>query len=491
MCQTLFPTSENVSDTISRRPRLLVTLPSTAVIGERLSVLVEAVDAGGRTIPDFTGLVSFSATDGHAILPQPWEYFSFERGRRRFGGLVFRSEGVHRVTATDAKAGLVGESAPIMVERHRPTYRVYWGDLHGHSGEYACGQGTIDGYYQFARDYAGLDFCALTDHDQSAGVPHDLSSIWDKVCRAAQYYNRPHEFVAFLGYEWSSSTGLAHGEAPDRPLPHGYGHKCIYYLGDDEPLFSCVDPRSNTPDRLWKRLAGREALAIPHHPATRENWWTDWDYHNPEYERLVEIYSVWGSSERSAADGNPYPIRHGGGETPGRHVLDALRRGYVLGFIGGGDTHDGSPGRGYAHFPRSEKEREREVGIYRPGLHAVYAKELTREALWQAMKVRRTYATTGARIVVEFSVGSAPMGSVIRRWPGGAARFHARVEGTADLAKVEILRNGDVIERIPGQGRSMSWDWARNAQPGTSQWFYLRVTQVDGQMACSSPIWLG
>jgi len=463
--------------------RLLVTAPSSAVIREPVSLLVEAVDADGRTIPDFTGRVSLSATDPLARLPQPWEFYSIERGRRRFDGLVFRCEGVHTVSAVDEKHGLRGESAPVIVEVRRPKYRLYWGDLHGHSGAYACGEGTIDAYYQFARDCVGLDFCALTDHDQLPGLSHGLSGTWPSIVEAARYYHRPHEFITFLGYEWTSMEAQRNGR--------GYGHKNVYYLEDEGPLFTCVDPPSDHPDGLWKCLKGRAALVIPHHPATTRAWWTDWSYHNAELERLVEIYSAWGSSECPASAGNPYPIRHGGGETPGRHVVDALSRGYLLGFIGGGDTHDGCPGRGYAHAPRSEKEAKRWHGIYRAGLQAVYARDLTRESLWKAMRVRRTYATTGARIVLEFSVGSAPMGSLIKHWPGGAARFHARVEGTAGIAWVELLRNGAVIERRPGRGRSLSFEWARNAQPGMAQSFYLRVIQVDGHMAWSSPIWLG
>jgi len=107
------------------------------------------------------------------------------------------------------------------------------------------------------------------------------------------------------------------------------------------------------------------------------------------------------------------------------------------------------------------------------------------------MWVRRTYATTGARIVLEFSVGSAPMGSVIKEWPGGAASFHARIEGTTDIARAEVVRNGVVVETRRGRGRSLEFEWARDAQPGMGQHFHLRVTQVDGHMAWSSPIWLG
>ncbi len=462
---------------------LLVTVASSAVVRRPVSVLVEAVDADGRTIPDFTGAVSFRCTDPLARLPEPWEFYSIERGRRRFEGLAFRCEGVHTVTAVDQKHGLQGESAPILVELRRPKYQLYWGDLHGHSGAYACGVGTIDAYYQFARDTAGLDFCALTDHDQLPGLSHGLSGVWPQVIEAARYYHRPHGFVTFLGYEWTSMTPQRNGL--------GYGHKNVYYLDDTGPLLSCATPAAQHPEGLWKGLKGHTALAIPHHPATTAHWWTDWDHHNEEYERLVEVYSCWGSSECSAQAGNPRPIRHGGGEAPGRHVVDALERGYTLGLIGGGDTHDGCPGRSYAHAPRSEKERQRWTGIYPAGLQGVWAHELTRESLWRAMRVRRTYATTGARIVLEFSVGSAPMGSILRKWPGGAASFRARVEGTADIAKAEIVRNGVVVETRRARGRALQFEWARNAQPGIGQYFYLRVTQVDGHMAWSSPIWLG
>ena len=71
----------------------------------------------------------------------------------------------------------------------------------------------------------------------------------------------------------------------------------------------------------------------------------DWDAGwNPLFEKAVEVYSVWGSSERSAAAGNPRPIRTLEGEVEGQHVVDALRRGYRLSFVGGGDIHDVRPG---------------------------------------------------------------------------------------------------------------------------------------------------
>ena len=461
--------------------RLLVTAPSSAVIRRPVSVLVEAVDADGRTIPDFAGAVSFSCSDPLARLPAPWEFYSIERGRRRFEGLAFRCEGVYTVTAVDEQHGLRGESAPILVELRQPKHQLFWGDLHGHSGAYACGVGSIDAYYQFARDTAGLDFCALTDHDQLPGLEHDLSAAWPEITAAAKHYHRPLEFVTFLGFEWTSMAPQRNGL--------GYGHKNVYYLDDAGPLLSCVGYRTQHPEGLWKGLKGHAAMAIPHHPAASADFRTDWAHHNEEYERLVEVYSCWGSSECAA--GNRFPIRHGGGESPGHHVVDALERGYTLGLIGGGDTHDGCPGRGWAHAPRSEKERQRWQGIYPAGLQGVWAQELTRESLWQAMWVRRTYATTGARIVLEFGIDSAPMGSILKTWPGGAAHFHARIEGTADIVRAEIVRNGEVVETRRGHGRSLSFAWARTAQPGMSQYFYLRVVQVDGHMAWSSPIWLG
>ena len=80
-----------------------------------------------------------------------------------------------------------------------------------------------------------------------------------------------------------------------------------------------------------------------------------------------------------------------------------MNKGYRLGFVGGSDTHITRPGS-------IIKEPGKPFPYKESGLTAVYAKELSREAILDALKHRRCYATTGHRIIVEFSINGHFMG---------------------------------------------------------------------------------
>ena len=69
------------------------------------------------------------------------------------------------------------------------------------------------------------------------------------------------------------------------------------------------------------------------------------------------------------------------------------------------------------------------------------AAELTREAIWQAMNNRQTYATSGMPIVCDFSVSGVGAGGEARWREGEAVHFAARLHGTAPIAVVEVISN--------------------------------------------------
>jgi len=106
-----------------------------------------------------------------------------------------------------------------------------------------------------------------------------------------------------------------------------------------------------------------------------------------------------------------------------------LARGLHFGFIASGDIHNAYPNE------------------WGKGTMACYARELTRESLWDAFRQRSVYAVTGDRIRVDFEVAGHNMGSV------GAAkppyRIKLNVEGLDGLARVELLRNNEVIRVGP------------------------------------------
>src|SRR6185503_18061001 len=114
--------------------------------------------------------------------------------------------------------------------------------------------------------------------------------------------------------------------------------------------------------------------------------------------------------------GNPHEGRR---QVPGHQWHDALRRGRHVGAMAASDTHHLTPGEG--------------------GITAVLAEKLDRESIFDAIRSRRNYATTGPRIVLEFTAAGAPMGSRITH--SGPLEMRVRVEGTAAIDRVEIVRN--------------------------------------------------
>jgi hypothetical protein len=148
-----------------------------------------------------------------------------------------------------------------------PEMRLYWGDIHGHSTA-SDGAFSPDEYYTFARDVSGLDFCALTDHDDvghNSNVPDHSKFMTEDVWRALQdvtnRYNAPGRFVTLVGFEYSQiELGVE-------------GHRNVYYRGASGPLLHDRDPRYNTPTKLLRALAGRDAIVVPHHPII---FWAVW-----------------------------------------------------------------------------------------------------------------------------------------------------------------------------------------------------------------------
>jgi hypothetical protein len=113
--------------------------------------------------------------------------------------------------------------------------------------------------------------------------------------------------------------------------------------------------------------------------------------------------------------------------------------------------------------------------------------ELRRRHLMDALRERRTWATTGARILLEFAVSGVEMGG---EGEADEVKVRARVHGTQQLWRLEIIRDGEIIwtEEVEGLDAELKWT---DPQPvGERTWLYLHVIQRDGEEAWSSPVWL-
>jgi hypothetical protein len=456
---TYLPDSPPVDIAAGPPATLRVVLPASARPGEDVLVRVSVLDSYGNAGVPFDGEVRLSGAPGLA-LPGAIRFRPADRGIRSVSARAAKP-GIDRVTGNAVVPGVAEPisttSNPLVVEPGAP--RLYWADLHGHS-QLSDGTGTPEDYYCYARDVAGLDAAALTDHDHFGVRFLDATpSFWQEIRAATAAFHAPGRFVTLVAYEWTSLL---------------QGHRHVLFFADDGPVYSSFDPRYQTPTQLWDALRGQPALTFAHHSAGGPIS-TNWRYRpDPVLEPVTEIVSVHGNSEAPEA---PIPIYD---PVPGNFVRDVLGEGVQLGFIGSGDSHDGHPGA--THFGA-------QVSF---GLAAIWADELTREAIRRALQARRVYATNGARIWLELSLDGAPMGSAIAGAESGAASGDAllrmRVIAEAPLERIELVRRAGVTT-LPLAGELEWRDERAVARVARGDYLYARVVQRDGGAAWSSPIY--
>lgn len=431
--------------------RMVVTLPSVARPREAMDLTVALLDDVGNAGLDYRGEISFTATPSTAEVPLSITMEPSDHGIVATDWAL-TEPGTFRLHAT-SEDGISATSNPVIVTRDGA--EIFWGDLHGHSA-FSDGSATPEDYLTYARDVAALDVVALTDHDHWGVVFLDQTPpLWSEIRKQIKRFNQPGTFVALLGFEWTSWL---------------HGHRHVLYFEDDGPILSSLDPVTDTPSELWAALYGRKALTVAHHSAGGPIA-TNWTYApDPEFETVTEVVSVHGSSE--AAD-SPHPIY---GAIENNWVRDAIDRGFILGFIGSGDSHDGHPG--LAHIAGGSG-----------GVAAILADDLTREGVLAAIKNRRVYATNGPRIVLRFAVGGHPMGSIMA--PSQTAeQVYISISGTAPIDRVDLVRSGRIVSSFPGNDRLDVQFTVEIDELASGEYIYARAVQQDGGTAWSSPVFV-
>ncbi len=499
---------------ISDKPvKLIALVPSQGVVDKPFCLHIKAVDEYGNVSVSYRGVVEFFGNVG-MILPEKYTFTNKDKGLHLFEAKA-NTPGLEQIEVVDKKTNLSGKSNIIEIAKQELHYKIYWGEIHGQT-LMSDGLKTPDSYYRYGRDVSRLDVCAITDHDthmsggrliegrietettQNIDEPQvtpfwsNPTDAWAIIKYETDRFNKPGKFTTLLGYEWTSGHGYT-------PEGMAFGHKNVYYLSDDEPMYSHINRESNTPERLWNLLKNKQAVTISHHTSLPVNpeppcylkrivSGADWTHHDEDIERLVEIYSLWGASEYC---GNPNPV---GGYKPGGFVQEALARGYKLGFTAGSDTHWSRPGADAQDILRCR----------RSGLTAFLAKNLTREAIFDAMMNRRCYATTGARIILEFKLNGHMMGETTKANEGGnnkKRKIQVKVAGTAKIKKIDIVRNNIDIHTYRGKSEIEEVEYidsenianislSNTVNQRRILFYYIRVTQEDGHLAWASPIWV-
>jgi hypothetical protein len=291
------------------------------------------------------------------------------------------------------------------------TLGLYWVDTHCHGNFSPDAEGEMDELIHYARDVARLDGVCIADNDYypaKALTPAE----WQLNQNVASHYTNSGRFVVFAGYEYTF-WGV-----------EGINHRILLYPpGRAGALHRRIDPGSATVSELLRCLASESPppVCYAHH--------TTYDLQADPLDQLVEVCSSW----RVCMAESDFT----------RQQLAAGKR---FGFIGSSDTHRAVPGMGGA-------------------LTGVYASDLVPEDLLAGLRLRRTIATQGFRIFVDFRAGGAFIGGETA--PDGTAALSAIIRAPRTIERVDILRDGDVISRRRPATREVKFGYEDvQASPG-------------------------
>ena len=440
---------------------LVAVVPSRVRPGADIDLTVRQEDAFGNPVGELSGAWSVAWTpighEGAAVEAQ--------------AALTPLREGVSRVALpappvgawvadVSGAAGRARSNAILVEPGAAP---LAWADLHGHSG-LSDGWGTPEAWYEHARNVAVLDAAALSDHDWQL----DEGEL-DHLIRATEEANDPPRFVTvpavelnLLGHEVAyvfdpaalPRGARAEGGATTLWAEADIGYPTARLTPDIEGVLDGTSVELVT----VTSIAPSMGTALP--PARPlPNW------------RVIEIYSAHGSSE--CVDCPRSAWREPSGDDGGwGSVRDALSAGYRLGFIAGGDSHDGRPGTS-------------RWGAQSGGLAAVAWREPSREGLHEALRERRVYGTTGSRPIVDFAVDGVPMGGLVA--PAAAHRIRFRVLDSKPVRSALLVRDGVDWKTIEAP---RGWVDLEDTDGGAA-WWYLRAELHDGNLAWSSPVFVG
>ncbi len=474
---------------------LLMTLPSIVNVGEVMDLRLVMTDASGMPHENFTGKVDLKPSSNGLEVPESVEFTEADNAIKSVPGVRITEPGVHFVEGyVEGSPSKPQVSNPVKAEEE-VDQRLYWGDIHVHSVLGTCHADyskTPEFGYWFAKEVSDLDFSAVTDHLR--GITDEK---WEKLKKLTREETEPGEFVVFLAFESSHSKD------------HG-GDINVYYLEDEADYFwlDREDMKGNNPkvglDVLWDWLdeQGVPYISIPHHTG-RAGKFRDFElpYYDEENETLLEIFSMWGSSEGRHDD---FYLK--GGKTDSKAYLrDALKLGYKYGVIGSSDTHFTMPGTPCSQLPRPYTHPQNKM--VNQGLAAVYASELNRKALFDSMINRNCFATTSTRPILKFWVDGIPMGQTKTVSQGQVGARDIRIELCTSVLspQVELFCNNKVIDRRKAgenhtiinlqDERDPSSLWIKGSpkNPNPFFYYYVRVNYhgcYDGITAWSSPIWV-
>lgn len=378
-----------------------------------------------------------------------------------------------KVVRTDGKTGEKSWSFTV----GKAQFQLYFGQLHSHT-TYSDGSGSLEealNYVNNLPESANVDFVAFTDHsnyfdksgsanpeaalyDVSQMTP-DSKKLWDAYKGAIAAFNESQsDVVAIGGFEMTWSGGPGHINTFNTAGIVSRNNSVLNNKTSDAGLKAYYDLLSNS--------ALADSISQFNHPGSTFGTFADFSYWNALVDTRIQLVEV-GNGEGQIGAGGYYPSYE--------YYTMALDKGWHVAPTNNQDNHKGKWGN--ANDARD----------------VILTDNFTEEGLYEAIRNYRVYSTEDKNMEIYYTVNGLQLGSIIEEVP---EKLDIRVlvndpDASDSISKVEIIVNsGKVAYTWDDPAELASGDLSVTLDP-TFSYYYVRVTQGDGDLAVTAPVWVG
>lgn len=346
-------------------------------------------------------------------------------------------------------------------EASNPGPGLYFGQLHAHSA-LSGGFGTPEEAYCYAAEVADLDFFALTDHSDSFDnalsgcIDEDAAVVSEKWAagKAAAAAATTENFVGIYGYEmsWPRQKQLGHISTFATPGFQSWDQDA--FTSSSQGLTHYYEALASVPG----------SISQFNHPGTQYGTFTDFAHYSEAADQVITLLEVGSGEGQVGGPGyfSAYDL-----------YTRALDKGWHLAPTNNQANHQGAWGT--ANTART----------------AVFAESLTEEGIYNALRAYRTYATEDSDLQIHYSLDGFFLGSRLKlRQLGDAADISVSLCDPTDdaIGLVEVIVEGGetaASRTVDTSSADLSFSLSAN-----HPYYYLKITQPDGDTAVTAPIWV-
>ncbi len=356
-------------------------------------------------------------------------------------------------------------------------FQLYFGQLHSHT-TYSDGSGTLESGLEYIKnlpDSANVDFVAFTDHSNyfdtkdaanPEGALWDVTqmtasskTLWDAYTGAMRAFNQSQsDVIAIPGFEMTWSGGPGHMNTFNTPGIVSRNNANLNKKDSDAGMKAYYAQLS--------KPEGVNAISQFNHPGSTFGTFSDFAHWDAVLDTRIQLVEV-GNGEGQIGAGGYFPSYE--------YYTMALDKGWHVAPTNNQDNHKGKWGNA---------NNARDV---------VLTDNFTEEGLYQAIRDRRVYATEDKNLEIYYTVNGSQLGTVISEVP---EKLELNVvvndpDASDSISKVEVIVNsGKVAHTWSNPTELAAGELTATLAPDYS-YYYIRVTQNDGDLAVTAPVWVG